>query len=1758
MRSLCMVVCMLCMYALTAQQAAFPGAEGAGMYTTGGRGTPSAPTTVFEVTNLKDDGLPGSLRYALTASATYRTVVFRVSGTIHLNSRLNIKTNTTIAGQTAPGDGICVADYPVSIGGDNVIVRYMRFRLGDKNQKKVDANGNPVDGSGGDDAFGGIGVSNIIIDHCTASWSNDEALTIYRGDNLTIQWCFITEPLNYSYHFETGDTDYERHGFGGIWGAKRASMHHNLIADCNNRNPRFAGVGSYTPNTVGVENCDFRNNVIYNWGINTVYGGEGGNYNVVNNYYKYGPNTNSGVRYRVCNPNFSSTVPYGKWYVAGNYVDGSTTNTADNWLGVVPQGGSADIPTVKATTPFDLGYPFTIQSATDAYEAVLQKAGCSLPNRDTLDQRIVNDVRTRTGRIIDVQGGYAHGTAYNETVNAWPTLISATPPADTDHDGMPDSWESGNGLDPNNATDRNGTGANGYTNLENYLNSLAGSGSAPASQKQLIGIWPAMEGGFENQAAGAVSTATPTGAANLSPTVWTCSSTAGIINNGTARTGSNYFTYTSTSASTKNCFSPAVTSPLFVKGTKYIVQYYYRAPAPATGNGVSGLLAATDNRGTVNFVTAYATIPWAATNGAWAKAALPYSLNNSFTPATVFAGFRFNGGGTPIAQPFDVDDFVVYPADNQSSPSADITAPAAVTSPAAAGKYGSINLGWMAPATGIDGGGYMVIRSSSATQPALNPNGIYSIGNVIGTGNTVVYIGTNTGFTDDGSVASLASGATYYYHIYSVDKAFNYSPAATASAGITANVVVAGNGGGNYSSIQAAINAAPTGRTTPYIIYIKNGRYIEKVNIPSNKPFIQLIGESAGNVIISWDSYAGKTENGVVLGTSNSATMTINANDCFMMNVTVENTTGYTGDGPQALALNVTADRCAFKNCRFIGGQDTVLAHGDGKRQYFLNCYIDGNTDFIFGSSIGVFDSCVIFPRDRIDGSSGGYITATNTSGAQAYGYVFRNCRITENRGVTSYTLGRPWQNSAGFVDKKSNKTVFLNAVMGSSIRPEGWSAWDTGTNTSLITYAEYKSRRFDGNLVDVSQRVSWSKQFSDAEAAPYFVNSNMFGTWDPLTAFPALGNHVADEVAVANFRAQRSATFTTLSWNLCWPMTGVLYEVYRSTDSINFTMIKQISGVSDNVVAYSYTDSLPAQGGIFYYYVKATRPGSVPNTSYIAKVDPSIPLDGDFRSAASGFWTNASSGNGTNSVSIWEKYVASSKSWVLQAKGVQPFNANVTIRSGHTVTMDGLKSVNNLFIEDGAVLKSNGGYGATPTAQALRIGAGSAAGAIIKNDGVLGGDASPGDLILVEINTACASVLWTGGGVSKINRVRPLPANPNALKVIFDQDINLSLNSSAFTAYYNSSTNTTSENVTFTINNGKTIKLVNSAGSFSPAGNTTPNPGGRYTYNIEGTLDLSATTATSNLVPFSTNAASVVSLNIGTAGILKLGTGFNTVNNSPSTTGNNGKVVLTIANGGLVDATKTTTLITGSNYFITSGTGALKRSVGASAVSFPVGVSADRYNPVTLTNSGIPDNFTVSVKNSFDNTVPDASKVVNKQWTIAEEVAGGSNVTVKFGWVLADQAGGFDPAQSLAVMQYKNATWNMTAASLSGNGTLSSPYTATAPGYTTLGAFGIASNTSGARVDVGSTPSALFDETTTGYQIGIYPNPVRDNLKVAVNKIATGATIQLYSANGSLMRSLLLTGKVQNVPVKGLQAGMYYIIVRNGGQTTTRKIVLQ
>ena len=441
------------------RQIAFPDAEGFGKYTAGGR-----EGKVFIVSNLNDKG-PGSFREAAEAKGK-RIIVFAISGTIHLDSKLSIRGDATIAGQTAPGDGICLADNSVSLAGDNIIVRYLRIRMGDKNQK-----GGMVDGNGADDAFGGTHRKNIIVDHCSMSWSTDEVFSVYAGDSTTLQWNLIAEPLNYSYHFETGDKDYERHGYGAIWGGKHSSLHHNLFAHCNSRTPRFDGIRN-----IPEETCDYRNNVIYDWGENNVYAGEGGNYNIVNNYYKYGPSTHVTGRYRIVNPYKRADIPFGKFYVNGNYVDGWPHVSADNSLGVIMNSGNElDKKNSLVAKEFSCEAVIT-QSAADAYLIVLNGVGAILPKRDTLDERIINDVRNRTGRLIDVQGGYLHGTEFDKTINAWPALKSLAPPKDSDLDGMPDEWEKKNGLDPNDAGDASGHKLDkGYTNIEVYINSLVPS-----------------------------------------------------------------------------------------------------------------------------------------------------------------------------------------------------------------------------------------------------------------------------------------------------------------------------------------------------------------------------------------------------------------------------------------------------------------------------------------------------------------------------------------------------------------------------------------------------------------------------------------------------------------------------------------------------------------------------------------------------------------------------------------------------------------------------------------------------------------------------------------------------------------------------------------------------------------------------------------------------------------------------------------------------------------------------------------------------------------------------------------------------------------------------------------------------------------------------------------------------------------------------------------------------------------------------------
>lgn len=506
------------------QVEAFPGAEGYGRMTTGGRGG-----NVYHVTKLTDDGTEGTFRWACNQKGR-RTIVFDVSGTINLSSELRLSNgDVTIAGQSAPGDGICVADYPFTINSSNVIIRYMRFRPGDRFEHEADG-------------LGGMDQSNIIVDHCSVSWSVDECLSVYGSTDISVQWCIVANSLAESNHAKGS------HGYGGNWGGRRASYHHNLIANHNSRTPRLGPrTGTQTE-----EQMDMRNNVIYNYGTNGCYGGEGMNVNIVNNYYKPGPTKNSrksriagigirtldycidksttaaninkalGTNYttvtirRIGGVNGENQLVFGgkiyvidmasntidvdgkkitvawngwkpmlhKWgtyYVDGNFNPSDANVTADNWTtGIYSQVTasandnmwSEEIKQeIKLLTPIDFVYT-TTHTAEMAYERVLDYAGTSL-SRDIFDRTLVSDVRDGKGSwgtngIVN----HADECVYADGTKGWPVLNSTTPKPDSDGDGMPDEWETANGLNPADPADGKKRASNGFTNLENYLNSL--------------------------------------------------------------------------------------------------------------------------------------------------------------------------------------------------------------------------------------------------------------------------------------------------------------------------------------------------------------------------------------------------------------------------------------------------------------------------------------------------------------------------------------------------------------------------------------------------------------------------------------------------------------------------------------------------------------------------------------------------------------------------------------------------------------------------------------------------------------------------------------------------------------------------------------------------------------------------------------------------------------------------------------------------------------------------------------------------------------------------------------------------------------------------------------------------------------------------------------------------------------------------------------------------------------------------------------
>ena len=444
---------------------AFPGAEGFGSFTPGGRGG-----KVYLVTSLLDYGpgekpIPGSIREAVEAEGK-RIVVFRVSGTIELKAPLIMsKPYITIAGQSAPGEGICLKNYLLLVSDTHdVVIRYLRGRPGGQTREEQDA----------------ISVSssdNVVIDHCSANWSTDEALSV-NGNNITVQWCIIAEALNRSFHPKGA------HGYGALIRSNTSgiSYHHNIFAHNTNRNPR-PGSRHGSPGIV----FDFRNNVIYDWGYNCGYNNdERTRMNYVGNYLKAGPSTKESVSRVAFKPGATKT----QIFLANNFFEGFPEANRDNWKMIkMPEEWAGK---VKTAAPFP-SPPTRIHPPREAYRLVLTEAGASLPVRDAVDRRIVREIQNGTGGIVDSP----------DQVGGWPEYPSAKAPLDSDWDGMPDSWEEQHHLNAqltkDNAADPD---QDGYTNIEEFLNgtdprraekTTADYAAYKAVQKRIIAMNEALE-----------------------------------------------------------------------------------------------------------------------------------------------------------------------------------------------------------------------------------------------------------------------------------------------------------------------------------------------------------------------------------------------------------------------------------------------------------------------------------------------------------------------------------------------------------------------------------------------------------------------------------------------------------------------------------------------------------------------------------------------------------------------------------------------------------------------------------------------------------------------------------------------------------------------------------------------------------------------------------------------------------------------------------------------------------------------------------------------------------------------------------------------------------------------------------------------------------------------------------------------------------------------------------------------------------------
>lgn len=1077
---------------------AFPGAEGYGRYTTGGRGGTVYHVTTLEdycdntdysATKTKDSEIVGSLRSAIKKSGA-RIIVFDVAGTIELKAPLKIQNdNITILGQTAPGDGICLKNFTVNIAANNVIIRYIRCRLGNDGRRYYNS-GTALSGTDQiveDDAMNayqktGSEKKNIIIDHCSISWSVDECGSFYGNQDFTLQWCLLTESLKNAGHTKGN------HGYGGIWGGERASFHHNMLANHDSRNPRFDH--GYVSTLAGP--VDYTNNVLYNWGSNSAYGGENlkgqtsKKFNMINNYYRYGGATGDKDRLlnpttycTNCNSSDGTDIVPGTFYISGNYMYGFSTVTNDNTCSNAIQmdskgksysdwkSGYVSNTKFKATTQDFASYnTISLHTAENTYNKVLQYAGASY-KRDAVDTRVCNDAKNGTTSYTTSTGKGSNGATGGHIdqpsdVGGYPTL-TGTKATDGDGDGIPDEWEDAHNLNKNDASDAltYTLDSHGYyQNLEVYANYLV----QDITKAERAGAAESFEEYYPIASADPTDPTTP----ETDPTPSTGTLTWDYTSAAPSSSPDNGLTY----ASTVNDASGTNNGLKGIKLNSSGYCYFTKSAIPGTLAITFGPRTGT-NAASIS-VYSYASTPSAETIIGTTETTTALATKTIELSAEQNNIYLIRGASTETV----ITKIVFTPSSNDSSDDNDDD-----------------------DAT---------IEDPDPAPVAVKPAAKKAFDFIVG----------KDGDADAAIAAANADNGSGRYLIFVPNGTYDMTTKQSWKLG----------------SDKSAMTGTDGSTVSPGSTFSNNATWLTRSNV-------SIIGQSeSGTKLRNTPVYP---------GISYTSTLEIRSgkSNTYIQDLTLYNNyANGANDKGVAVAFYDRGTNTILKNVNCWSNQDTYTSAAT--RCYYETSTFAGTVDFICGSGDVWFEKCDLVINDR---TSPDVITAPSTTSEEEWGFVFNSCTINPANSSASshqggkYSLGRPW--------KVAPASTFINTKM--NILPSD-AAWTNMTSGLTIRFHEYGSTNSSGTLLDLSKRsvsacagVKADKPvLTAAQASTYKVSSVLGGdsNWDPRA--------LALQVNVSNAKLNGN----TLSWDnndyaLCWVVfKNGEYYANPTTNSIALT----------------------------------------------------------------------------------------------------------------------------------------------------------------------------------------------------------------------------------------------------------------------------------------------------------------------------------------------------------------------------------------------------------------------------------------------------------------------------------------------------------------------------------------------------------------------------------------------------------------------------